>query len=602
MPSGISNADATQTATRVNPPALRRRILSGLVGVGVGIVIFVAIFLYFYLKAPKTVIRPLNMQIEKLTENGGAQSAATSPDGRFAAFVKRGQQQSLWVKQIATGSEAQVVPPGAGYFFGQPTFSPDGNYIFYDHTAPQNDNEALLYSVPSLGGTAQRVLEDITTPISFSPDGKQMVFGHHDAGEKNGQLVIADSDGGNRRIIVERPDIAVNGAAPSWSADGKLIAVSEYDLMKGNLGSVLVFTPAGALVKSFALPALVDGVAWLPDSSGLFLQCRSQESNFRSQVKFQPYPSGELQNVTNDLNEYRDVTVTADGKALVTVQQQQSSGVYLGVVPAKWPSELQFSASAVTMGQADGGWLQWSNDGKLLFDDNDFHSIKMNPDGSGRTQIPDRQTNSAYAVSCGLDAIIVAQIRDNNLNLFRYNTLMRDSKQITFERDAEQPTCTNDGKFVYYNDNLAGPSLMRVSTEGGKPEVVAANAVNGVGFSPDEKRIAFLQFSGTAGGHNAQIVVQDVGGGNKSYMSAMGVVRGPKWAPDGRALILDKLTGQGTNLFYQPLDGSPATQITHFTSEPLYIEAFAFSPDGKQLAITRARDNNSDVVMFRNFR
>ena len=65
---------------------------------------------------------------------------------------------------------------------------------------------------------------------------------------------------------------------------------------------------------------------------------------------------------------------------------------------------------------------------------------------------------------------------------------------------------------------------------------------------------------------------------------------------------MDKLTGQGTNLFYQPLDGSPATQITHFTSEPLFIEAFAFSPDGKQLAVTRARDNNSDVVMFKNFR
>jgi hypothetical protein len=373
-------------------------------------------------------------------------------------------------------------------------------------------------------------------------------------------------------------------------------------LMKGNLGSVLVFTPAGALVKSFALPALVDGLAWLPDSSGLFLQCRSEKSNFRSQIKFQPYPSGDLQNVTNDLNEYRDLTVTSDGKALVTVQQMQSSGVYLGTVPAKWPSELQFSATSVTMGQADGGWLQWSNDGKLLFDDNDFHSIKMNPDGSGRTQIPDRETSSAYAVSCGPDAIIVAQIHDNNLNLFRYNTLMRDSKQVTFERDAESPTCTKDGKFLYYNDNLAGPSLMRVSPDGGKPEVVAANAVYGVGLSPDEKRIAFLQFSGTAGGHNAQIVVQDIDGGNKSYVSAMGVVRGPRWAPDGRALILDKATGQGTNLFYQPLDGTPATQITHFTSEPLFIEAFAFSSDGKQLAITRARDNNSDVVMFKNFR
>jgi Tol biopolymer transport system component len=73
------------------------------------------------------------------------------------------------------------------------------------------------------------------------------------------------------------------------------------------------------------------------------------------------------------------------------------------------------------------------------------------------------------------------------------------------------------------------------------------------------------------------------------------------WAPDGRALILAKATGAAGNLFYQPLDGSKPTQITHFDSEPLAIEEYSFSPDGKQVAITRARVNDSDLVMFSNF-
>ena len=42
---------------------------------------------------------------------------------------------------------------------------------------------------------------------------------------------------------------------------------------------------------------LVDGIAWLPDSSGMFLQARARDMNLRGQIKFQPYPSGPVQNV-----------------------------------------------------------------------------------------------------------------------------------------------------------------------------------------------------------------------------------------------------------------------------------------------------------------
>ena len=555
--------------------------------------------LYKYLTPAKPAINPLTMQITKLTENGAAVSGAISPDGRWIAFVKRGEQQSLWVKQIATGSEAQVVPPGPGWFVNRhPTFSPDGNYIYYEHTDPQNEDETLLYSIPSLGGTPQRMLDDLMTPVAFSPDGKQMVFAHFDAGSsKKPQLVIANSDGSNRHVIAEREALAVNNSSLSWSADGKFIAVSQYQLEKDRLSSLLIFTPDGAEVKSFPYPFLVDGVAWLPDSSGLFLQCRSRENNLRGQIRFQPYPSGPVQNITNDLNEYRNITVTADGKALATVQEQQSSAIYAANTPAKWTDEINLPAAPITPGQADGGWLQWGADGKIYFTDNEARSFRMNSDGSARAQIPDRDTSALYAVSCGPDAIVFALLRDNNLNLFRQASGAGEIKQLTSERDAEDPVCTRDGKFVYYVDYFDG-ALKRVSTATGASELVAQGSANGAALSPDDKRLAFLHFWE----HKSSLQVQDLDGGNKISISASAVVGRPQWTPDGRALILDKATGSGTNLFYQPLDGSQPTQITHFDAEPRQIRAFSLSPDGKQIAITRAKVNDSDLILFTNFR
>jgi serine/threonine protein kinase len=589
----ISNAAVMAEAKRHKWRLILPPILTAL--------LITAFALYKHFSASGAVLNPLNMQISKLTDNGGALEGAISPDGRYAAFVKRGEQQSLWVKQIATSSEVQVVPPGTGYFLNRPTFSPDGNYIYYEHSNPQNEDETILYSVPSLGGTSQRILDDLTTPVSFSPDGKQMVFAHFDIGEKQEpQLVIAASDGTARHNIAERDAMAINGAAPSWSGDGKLIAVAQYELTKEGLSNVLLFSPEGAPVKSFSFPFLVDGIAWLPDSSGMFLEYRSPQTSFRKQIKFQPYPAGDLQNVINDLNEYRNITVTADGKALATIQEQKSSAIYIGALPAHWPGEIKLNPAPLTPGQSEGGWAQWGVDGKIYFSDEDFHSFKMNADGTGRSRVPDRDTNAAYGSACGPGAVIFADLRNNNLSLFRQDVATRETKQLTSERDAEWPVCTNDGKSVFYNDFFEGPAIKRISISGGSATLYAGGAAY-ASLSPDGKRIVFFQFSSADGQHKNMIVVQDVDGGNRLVLPSTGVHRA-EWAPDSRALVLSKATGAGSNLFYQPLDGSSPTQLTHFDSEPLSIVSYSFSPDGKQIAIGRARVNDSDLVMFSNFR
>ncbi len=75
------------------------------------------------------------------------------------------------------------------------------------------------------------------------------------------------------------------------------------------------------------------------------------------------------------------------------------------------------------------------------------------------------------------------------------------------------------------------------------------------------------------------------------------------WTPDGRAFtFVHNTTGSAQNVYMQPLAGGPAVQLTHFDSEPAMVAAYGWSRDGKKFAITRARYNDTDVVMFSNFR
>jgi Tol biopolymer transport system component len=50
-----------------------------------------------------------------------------------------------------------------------------------------------------------------------------------------------------------------------------------------------------------------------------------------------------------------------------------------------------------------------------------------------------------------------------------------------------------------------------------------------------------------------------------------------------------------SNIFVQPVDGSPGRQVTNFTSDS--INSFAWSHDGKTLAVVRVH-NTSDIVLL----
>jgi Tol biopolymer transport system component len=64
--------------------------------------------------------------------------------------------------------------------------------------------------------------------------------------------------------------------------------------------------------------------------------------------------------------------------------------------------------------------------------------------------------------------------------------------------------------------------------------------------------------------------------------------------PDGRGFAY--LDAAGTNIWIQPVDGTPPRRLTQFDDQ--IITSFAWSPDGSQLAVMRARET-SDLVLLR---
>ena len=148
--------------------------------------------------------RPPDMTTERLTNGGDVRNATLSPDGKYFVYEEQdGGISHLWVRQTGQNNQLEIIPPAERNLRGT-TFSPDGQFIYYT-VFDKQDVKGSLYRVPTLGGVQKKILTNINSPVSFSPDGKQIAFVRYNPASESSQIVVvASSNSSDERILLTR--------------------------------------------------------------------------------------------------------------------------------------------------------------------------------------------------------------------------------------------------------------------------------------------------------------------------------------------------------------------------------------------------------------
>jgi len=537
-----------------------------------------------------------NMTMEKLSSTGKGLLATVSEDGRYVFDVHdEGEgRQSLWMRHIATGSNKEILPPTETRYFGL-TFTPDGSYLYFVRIEPDRPNIGVLYQVPVLGGTPQKLVEDVDSAVTFSPDGQQMAFVRNSSAEANSKLIIAHADGSNERVLAGLPIPGYMG--PAWSPDGKEIAATLIEPGGKTLGRLVALDVNDGKERTiYAATAQLLSPVWSPDAKYIYMNFRDATTRWDGQIGEVNVSTGKFRRITNDLNNYfdRSLSITKDGKQLITVQGQPEIGLY--VMPAA-PNAAVQGPPVDTHNAVGVGWLK---NGRLLAYDYDDHFISMNADGSDRNIVFETNLPVLNMSVCpDSDRVLFAMPnpQTKGINIFRMDVASGKPTAVTNGKIDQNAVCSPDGTFFLYTTLINGKQLaMRMEMSGGPPKQLSDTFVTFGAISPDSQQVALMTVQGTGVQITGVIKVIPAAGGApvKSVPEAGGISNGGlAYAPDGKAVYYPVTEKGVSNLVKQSLDGGPPTPVTDF--KELTVYRYSYNWSANKLAITRGKVN-SDVV------
>ena len=580
----------------------------------VGVLLALALFIiagvgvaYLLYQWTRTKPPSSTMKIARITNTGKTSNAAISPDGKYVVYsMAAAGRQSLWLGQVAISSDVQILPP-AEVEYGGLTFSQDGNLVYYVIQKPGEPLSGVLYQAASLGGGAQRkLLTNVHSAVTLSPDGKQLAFVRKYPRSPIGDsLMVADVDGTDEKTLftLKQPDL-FGQSAPAWSPDGKIIACGRQNYSGTFYTSVIgvrVADGAETPISSQRWAGLSIGrLAWMADGSGLVFTVPDGPGN-PSQIWHLPYPEGEARRIVTDLDGYSDVTTNAASSILATVRTNRVVNIWVT------PIEDVGSAKQITSGEAreDGAnGIDWTPDGRIVFRSaaGGENIWIMAADGTGIKQLvaggtfPKISADGHYVVWARATANSVLQIWRMDLDGGNERQLTEIGGSGTFF-----PRLSPDGKWVVYGNVPDGGShsLWKVSIDGGTPIQLTNHPTWVPNVSPDGKLIACTSLDQSSGQWKLAVIPFEGGLPIKTFEVTGSYNRPLLWTPDGRAIAYIQTSAGVSNIWAQPIDGGSPKQLTDFKDHRIFN--FAWSRDGKKLALSRGLIN-SDVVLISNFR
>lgn len=600
----IAEPAATPSSASVLLAEAKRHKTGVVVGATVALAVVAAVLWLLYSQLHSHAGRiAQHMLIERLTHDGKTNgSTSISADGKYAVYqVSKGGKLSLWLRQIATSSAVKLVPD-TDDGFGGTAFSPDGNFIFYQRTS-KDEPTGALYAVPTLGGVPKSVLSNISSPVTFSPDGKQLAYVRETSSEgPTSQLVVANADGSDIHAIASGK-IAMDWFethGPSWSPDGKLIAVGKRRLNRsGYYTGISLYDLAGK--ESVLVEKLAGEVArmiWLTDSSGLVYSATPAVGVAGNQLWFVGYPGGEVSRITNDLNSYGQLSLgmTADGSAIITIQQITHANLWLATGSYE-------DARQLTQSEADGiNAVDATNDRILFSSGSTGTNVLAVTDMNGSvvtTVSPPSQLTEGGAISRDGRYVAFDVLRGGDFNVWIADSNGGNLRQLTTGNADEGAAFSADGRFVYYQHWSEGTvHLYRVPFSGGPPVQVSDLQMKDPSVSHAGDRILVRYYDEKSSQWIVGIISAADGRLLQTADLSLATQGFPTFSPDDKSLIYGETHNSVANLWKKPVSGGEGAQFTHFSSEQIFNSVI--TPDGK-LVMGRGHIQ-SDAILIRNFR
>jgi DNA-binding winged helix-turn-helix (wHTH) protein/Tol biopolymer transport system component len=590
----VTDAASTSSGLKPNSSLSRRRLSTSLIALVLLVLAAGGWALYRWRTPANHGPKWEAMEIRKLPDTGNVDDVAISPDSRYVIYARRnGEMVSLRMRQLESGGDVEVLPAADVLFHGL-GFSPDGNDLYYVRSDKNDIGYRYLYVMPALGGASQKLIDDIDSSVSFSPDGRQFLFMRGIPTKDQIQVRIANLDGtgGHLLATMEKSDTNYQ-LGGSWSPDGRTVAIAVLQKGKRFQSALYGISVAdGGRRQIFSTAGSIGRPRWHPDGSSMLVPIYEPRAG-RAQLWTVSYPSGKRERVTNDVSDYSmNLDMTPDGKNAVAAESIWASNIW--ALSTAGVSRLE----QITHGESPMFEALETNSGKLLVRSPGEIWIM---DANGTARVLFAKFDADHIRRCGT-FVVALVLQEGGPHIMRLDGEGMHTVRLA-AGDPISPSCSPDGKFVFYEDTSPPQRILRVPIEGGAPVEIAKIPGDGpagnVETSNDGRFLAFTwdQYKPVPAMHISVVSSAD-GSLVKSFNGPSGVYD-IRWSIDDHALQY-VLTKHGVaNLWEQRLSGGPPNQLTHFTSGLIFD--FSWSKNGKRLLLARG-SVTTEVVLLSHLR